>query len=140
MEIYLNQIYLGRSSHGIYVAAQNYFGKRLEDLSVAEAALLASLPKAPSKLNPYENYQKAINRRNWSINRMREEGYIDLCQESEAVQQPINLSHSKIKNKGHENLSNQKILSNIYKFLRSDDFYRAPPQQPKKKFANIFPH
>ena len=71
LEIYLNQIYLGHHSYGIYVAAYNYFGKSLDKINIEEAALLASLPKAPSTLNPYKNYDRALERRNWAIQRMK---------------------------------------------------------------------
>ena len=89
LEIYLNQIYLGHHSYGIYVAAQNYFGKKLTEVNIQEAALLASLPKAPSTLNPYKNYNRALERRNWAIQRMEEEGFIDLNERVEAINSNI---------------------------------------------------
>jgi penicillin-binding protein 1A len=77
LELYMNEIYLGGRSYGVGAAALNYFGKSLGDLTVAECAMLASLPKAPGKVNPYENPKAAVERRNWVIERMVANGYID---------------------------------------------------------------
>ena len=77
LELYLNQIYLGHRSYGIAAASLNYFNKSLDDLSIAEAALLAALPKAPAALNPKKNYDRALERRNWVIGRMMQDGFID---------------------------------------------------------------
>ncbi|MDR2777891.1 MAG: PBP1A family penicillin-binding protein [Rickettsiales bacterium] len=77
LELYLNHIFLGNNSYGVASAALTYFDKSLDELTVEEAALLASLPKAPGRINPTKNYQKAIERRNWVLDRMRSDGYID---------------------------------------------------------------
>ena len=76
LELYLNEIYLGNGSYGVAAAALNYFDKSIDELTIEDAALLAALPKAPSTYNPRKNYQKAIDRRNWVITRMEEEGFI----------------------------------------------------------------
>ncbi len=76
MEIYLNHIYLGNQTYGVIAAASEYFDKTLSQLTIPEMAMLASLPKAPSGLNPFRNYNRAINRRNWVLLRMKEDGYI----------------------------------------------------------------
>ena len=76
LELYLNQIYLGSSSYGIVSASQTYFNKSIADLTIEEAALLAALPKAPSKLDPYKNKIRSKARRNWVIDRMFAENYI----------------------------------------------------------------
>ena len=76
LELYLNDIYLGNRSYGIAVASLNYFNKSLNDLDLSEMAFLASLPKAPSNYNPEKNYNKAIERRNWVIDRMYQNGFI----------------------------------------------------------------
>ncbi len=76
LELYLNQVFLGNNSYGVAVAAQNYFNKSLEELNIAEIALLAGLPKAPSVYNPKKHPEKALVRRNYVINRMLEDGYI----------------------------------------------------------------
>jgi penicillin-binding protein 1A len=89
LELYLNQIYLGSGAYGVAAASQVYFDKSIDDLSVEEAALLATLPKAPSKLDPRKNIEKAKDRRNWVISRMIEEGFIDEKAGLEASEKPI---------------------------------------------------
>jgi len=76
LELYLNKIYLGNRSYGIVAAAQVYYGKTLEELSVAQAAMIAGLPKAPSRYNPIINPQRALIRRDHIIRRMGQLGYI----------------------------------------------------------------
>lgn len=76
LELYLNEIFLGQNSYGVAAAAQTYFNKSLDALTPAEAAYLATLPKAPSDLHPVRNKEKAIERRAYVLNRMAEDGYI----------------------------------------------------------------
>lgn len=76
LHIYLNQIYLGSSAYGVEAAAQIYFDKRVQDLDLAEVALLAGLPQAPSRYSPFRNFKLAKNRQLYVLNRMAEEGYI----------------------------------------------------------------
>ena len=76
LELYLNDIYLGYGSYGIGTASLNYFNKSIYDLELHEIAFLAALPKAPNNYNPKINYSKAIDRRNWVIDRMFENGFI----------------------------------------------------------------
>ena len=76
LELYLNEIYLGAGSYGVAAAALNYFNKSLDELSIAEAAYLAALPKAPSNYHPTRQREAAIARRNWVVDRMEEEGYV----------------------------------------------------------------
>ena len=76
MEIYLNHIYLGMQAYGIVSASDEYFGKSVSQLTIPEMALLAGMPKAPSVINPFRNYNRAIERRNWVLSRMMENGYI----------------------------------------------------------------
>lgn len=77
LELYLNKIYLGNRAYGVAAAAQGYYGKRLDQLTVAECAMLASLPKAPSRINPINNPPRALERRNYVLGRMRELAFID---------------------------------------------------------------
>ena len=77
LELYLNEIYLGYGSYGVAAAALNYFNKSLDELSIAEAAYLAALPKAPNNYHPVRRLKAAVERRNWVIGRMLEEGFID---------------------------------------------------------------
>ena len=76
LELYLNQIYLGSGAYGVAAASLEYFDKSIKELDYAEAALLAALPKAPNNYNPKTNYLKAIERRNWVIDRMYQNGFI----------------------------------------------------------------
>ena len=76
LELYLNDIYLGFRSYGVAAASLNYFNKSINELDLSEIAFLASLPKAPNNYNPQKNYAKALERRNWVIDRMYENGFI----------------------------------------------------------------
>ncbi len=89
MELYVNEIYLGLSSYGVASAALNYFGKALSDLTIAEMAYLAALPKGPNNYHPVRQYDRAIARRNWVLLRMEEEGYLTAEQKRIAAAQPI---------------------------------------------------
>ncbi|MEW6353212.1 MAG: penicillin-binding protein 1A [Pseudomonadota bacterium] len=77
LELYLNKIYLGNRSYGVAAAAQFYYGATLDQLNVAQMAMLAGLPKAPSKYNPIVNLARALERRNYIIERMYNLGYLD---------------------------------------------------------------
>ncbi len=91
LEIYINEIYLGAGSYGVGAAALNYFNKSLDELTIAEAAFLAGLPKAPSKYNLKQNYGAAKARRDWVITRMYEERVITRQEALEAKAEPIEL-------------------------------------------------
>jgi penicillin-binding protein 1A len=77
LELYLNEIFLGQNSYGVTAAADTYFGKNLEELTIAEAAYLAALPKAPSQYHPVRQVERATDRRNFVLKEMFENGYID---------------------------------------------------------------
>ncbi|MDR0571786.1 MAG: PBP1A family penicillin-binding protein [Rickettsiales bacterium] len=89
LEIYLNYVFLGNNSYGVAAAALNYFNKNLDDLTIDEAAVLASLPKAPTKLNPALNKDKAIERRNYVIRRMFEDRHITEEEYKRAIAQDL---------------------------------------------------
>lgn len=89
LELYLNEIFLGENSYGVAAAALNYFNKSLDQLDIAQAAFLAALPKAPANYDPRYNKQAALQRRNWVINQMRENGYITRDQEKAALAEPL---------------------------------------------------
>ena len=76
LELYLNEIFLGLGAYGVAGASLTYFGKELDQLSIEEAAYLASLPKAPNNYHPFRHKERAIERRNWVIGQMAENGYI----------------------------------------------------------------
>jgi penicillin-binding protein 1A len=77
LEIYLNEIFLGQNSYGVAAAAQTYFNKSLADLTPGEAAYLAALPKKPTDLHPVRQYDEAVERRNYVLRQMFENGYLD---------------------------------------------------------------
>ena len=77
LELYLNKIYFGNRAYGVGAAAEAYYGKPLDELSVAQMAMIAGLPKAPSIYNPIVNPKRALQRRNYALERMHELGFID---------------------------------------------------------------
>jgi penicillin-binding protein 1A len=85
LELYMNQIFLGQRAHGFAAAAEIYFGKRIQDIGVAEAAMLAGLPKAPSAYNPISNPRRATVRQRYIIGRMYETGFITEAQHDAAM-------------------------------------------------------
>jgi penicillin-binding protein 1A len=89
LELYVNQIYLGQRAYGFAAAAQIYFGKSLERLTLAEAAVLAGLPKAPSAYNPVANPQRSRQRQQYVLRRMKDLGHIGEAQYAEAVGAPL---------------------------------------------------
>jgi penicillin-binding protein 1A len=89
LELYLNKIYLGSRAYGVAAAAQVYYGKSLSGLTLAQMAMIAGLPKAPSAINPLANPTAAIKRRSHVLSRMLSEGYITQAQYDEAIVQPI---------------------------------------------------
>ena len=95
LELYLNQIYLGEGSYGIASASLRYFNKPISDLDYSEAALLAALPKAPSKYNPYKNIKLAKFRRNLVLNNLLDNGLINKNQHFELVNSEIKLQKRK---------------------------------------------
>ncbi len=92
LEMYLNEIYLGNRAYGVSAASLEYFNKAVQDLTIAEAALLASFPKAPSYYNPNTNYNAALERRNWVISRLFENGKISEEEAENAKLEPIKVA------------------------------------------------
>lgn len=91
LEIYLNEIFLGSRSYGVAAAALNYFNKSLDELTVAECAYLAALPKAPNSYNPVRDHDAALARRNWVIDRMEVNGRITHDEKLAAQQEPLEI-------------------------------------------------
>ena len=101
LEIYMNQIFLGNRAYGFASAAETYFGKSLKDITIAEAAMLAGLPKAPSAYNPISNPKRARSRQLYIIERMEENNYISAKQALEAKAEPLRIRPSNDKNRIH---------------------------------------
>ena len=89
LELYINQIFLGQRAYGFAAASSIYFGKNVQDLTTAEAAMLAGLPKAPSRFNPIVNPKRAALRQQYILRRMRDLGFLNEVGYQEAVKQPL---------------------------------------------------
>ncbi|WNO54236.1 penicillin-binding protein 1A [Stakelama saccharophila] len=89
LELYLNQIFLGRNAYGVEAASQAYFDKDLDQLSLAQMAYLAILPKGPANYDPERHTERALSRRNWVLGEMRRNDFITEAQYREAVDQPL---------------------------------------------------
>ena len=89
--LYLNQIYLGHGAYGVESASENYFGKSAKDLNLAECAILAGLPQAPSRYSPFKSPEKAKQRQIYVLNRMIAEGYITNIQATEAINTKLDI-------------------------------------------------
>ncbi|MGB3814728.1 MAG: penicillin-binding protein 1A [Shinella sp.] len=92
LELYLNEIFFGLNSYGIAGAALTYFDKSVTELTIAETAYLAALPKGPSNYHPFRRAEAAIERRNWVIDRMVENGYVTQGDGAEAKTQPLGVT------------------------------------------------
>jgi penicillin-binding protein 1A len=88
LELYLNKIYLGQRAYGVEAAARVYYGMSISDLSVARMAMIAALPKAPSRINPINNPEAAVDRRNYVLGRMYQLGYLDTATYEAAIAEP----------------------------------------------------
>ncbi|MGB1090689.1 MAG: transglycosylase domain-containing protein, partial [Oceanobacter sp.] len=93
LELYVNKIFLGKSAYGIQAAAQVYYGKPINELTLSETAMIAGLPQAPSAANPLNNPKRAIDRRNYVLSRMKVLGMIDQSTYDEAIKQPVTASN-----------------------------------------------
>ncbi|PWB31128.1 peptidase [Pseudomonas sp. SDI] len=93
LELYVNKIYLGNRAYGIEAAAQVYYGKSIRDISLAQMAMIAGLPKAPSRFNPLANPARAKERRDWILGRMYKLGKIDEGSYQAALAEPLNASY-----------------------------------------------
>jgi penicillin-binding protein 1A len=98
--LYLNQIYLGHSAYGVEAAAQTYFAKHVQDLNLAECAMLAGLPQAPSRYSPHKHPERAKERQTYVLNRMADDGYITTEQAKQALATPVKIKTAAEKNLG----------------------------------------
>lgn len=93
LELYVNKIYLGNRAYGIEAAAQVYYGKSIRDVSLAQMAMIAGLPKAPSRFNPLANPARSKERRDWILGRMYKLGKITEPEYTAAINEPLNASY-----------------------------------------------
>lgn len=94
LTLYVNKIFLGQNAYGISAAAKIYYGKSLSQLTIAEMAMIAGLPKAPSSYNPVSNPERALERRNWILGRMLQLGYIKPTEYQQAIAEAVTLNMS----------------------------------------------
>ncbi len=123
-ELYLNQIYLGQRSYGFAAASQVYFGKPLSKLSLAESALLAGLPKAPSGYNPFVNLKRATARQHEVLRDMRRYGFIDEADFNEAVEQELTFKASKLARDIEADYVAEIVRQSLYERYQ-DDIYSS---------------
>lgn len=124
LELYINQIYLGQRAYGFAAAAQVYYGKPLNKLNTAEFAMLAGLPKAPSRYNPYVNLKRATLRQQYVLRRMNEIHFISDAQYKSALAQPLRLRQSR---QSHD-LSADYVAEIIRQMMYAryqDDIYKS---------------
>ncbi len=98
LEIYLNEVYLGENSYGVVAASKTYFSKDLDELTPGEAAFLAALPKSPKQYNPKVNISNAINRRNFVLKEMYQNGYLDKKIKDDEIKKDLIINLNKISN------------------------------------------
>ncbi len=125
MELYLNQIYLGEGTYGIAAASLEYFDKAVNELNYEEAALLAALPKAPSKYNPYKSVERAKTRRNIVLKNLYDNSYINEAQYKDFKNKEIKTKKRKIKLLEEANFYSEevrRIISNKYGY---DTLYKG---------------
>jgi penicillin-binding protein 1A len=124
LELYLNEIYLGEHSYGVAAAALNYFGKSLDELDVSEVAFLAALPKGPSNYDPRFNHAAALDRRNWVIGQMADNGYITDAQAKAAQAEPLNARTRALGSQGEDvDYYVEEVRRQLYKQYGAKSLY-----------------
>ncbi|OBV37129.1 penicillin-binding protein 1A [Janthinobacterium psychrotolerans] len=125
LEVYMNQIYLGQRAYGFASAAQIYFGKNIRDLTVAEAAMLAGLPKAPSAYNPVVNPKRARVRQQYILQRMAQLGYITPAQYEEAKHEELKVKTDSSAFGVHAEYVSEMARQLIYEQFKEDTYTRG---------------
>jgi penicillin-binding protein 1A len=125
LEIYMNQIFLGNRAYGFASAAETYFGKPLKNVTIAEAAMLAGLPKAPSAFNPIVNPKRARSRQLYIIERMEENGYITTRQATQAKAEPLALKTSGNKKTLHAEFVAETVRQMVFAQYGQDTYTRG---------------
>ncbi|MEG2030138.1 MAG: penicillin-binding protein 1A [Janthinobacterium sp.] len=125
LEVYMNQIYLGQRAYGFASAAQIYFGKHIQDLTVAEAAMLAGLPKAPSAYNPVVNPKRARMRQQYILQRMAQLGYITPAQYEEAKNEELKVKTDSSAFGVHAEYVSEMARQLVYEQFKEDTYTRG---------------
>ncbi len=124
MELYLNKIFLGHRAYGISAASQVYYDKKLPELTLAQAAMIAGLPKAPSKYNPISNPERALIRRNYILSRMRILGYIDEESFQTALNEPISAELHKTRTVAEAQYVSEQVRAQLFEQY-GEEVYKA---------------
>lgn len=125
LEIYMNQIFLGNRAYGFAAASEIYFGKPLKDVSVAEAAMLAGLPKAPSAFNPIANPKRARIRQLYIIDRMEENGFITAAQAQTAKKQELKIRSNSDASRVHAEFIAETVRQLIFNQYGAETYTRG---------------
>ena len=125
LEIYINQIYLGQRSYGFASAAQVYFGKNLRDLNLAETAMLAGLPKAPSRYNPVVNMQRAKQRQLYVLRRMRDLGTITPAEHDQAADAQLVVQRGPIVHATRADYFAEMVRQSVYERYQEDAYTKG---------------
>ncbi|WP_416546626.1 penicillin-binding protein 1A [Limnohabitans sp. DCL3] len=125
LEIYMNQIFLGNRAYGFASAAETYFGKPLKDITIAEAAMLAGLPKAPSAYNPISNPKRARSRQLYIIERMEDNQYITAAQAKAAKSEPLKLRSASDKKILHAEYVAETVRQMVFAQYGQDTYTRG---------------
>ena len=125
LELYVNQIYLGQRAYGFAAASQTYYGKALGQLSLAETAMLAGLPKAPSLYNPIANPQRAKQRQQYVLRRMTELGQIDATQYEDALKAPLRTRREVVEYSVHAEFAAEMVRQALAEHYPEDVYTRG---------------
>ena len=125
LEIYMNQIFLGNRAHGFSAAAETYFGKPLKSISIAEAAMLAGVPKFPSTANPIANYTRAKRRQMYIIERMQENGFITEAQALAAKAEDVKIRNGPDASRVHAEFIAETVRQLIYAQYGEETYTRG---------------
>ena len=125
LEIYMNQIYLGNRAYGFAAACETYFGKPLKDITVAEAAMLAGLPKAPSAYNPIKNPKRARIRQQYIIERMMDNGFITASQADAAKNEVLHVKTAATRIQVHAEFVAEMVRQAMFAQYGADTYTRG---------------
>lgn len=125
LDLYLNEIYLGGGSYGVAAAALNYFNKPLDQLTIAEAAYLAALPKAPNNYHPVRKHAAAVARRNWVIRRLLEDGKITPEEAETARNSPLEVKRRDVTEVVDADFFSEEVRRELVELYGSDKLYQG---------------
>jgi len=125
LELYVNKIYLGNRAYGIQAAARVYYGKNINELSLDQLAMIAGLPKAPSRYNPVINPERAMTRRNWILQRMLKLGFIEQTNYDEASSQPISAVRHRLNAEVEAPYVAEMVRTKLLKHFSTEQIYTS---------------